>query len=370
MKILFTLMNFPPSNFGGIASGMYPIIKELSKASNSEVKVLTTTYKIIKDKLPKTNSWTTFDEISVIYFKSNCIFLYLSYLKEGISQIKKTDYVFLNSIFFFPNLFFLLVSLIYKKKIFILPHGELFKPALNTKYWKKIVYLWLMKLLAKKETFITTSNQESLHTQKIFPHSQVQIIPIFFDFNEPLNIEKLNQFLFLGRICEIKKIENLILACSYSKYFLSNNYKLLIAGPTDKEFSKYNNKLKELVISCNLEINVKFIGEVNSPEKEKLLAQSKSLFVVSDSENFSNVVVESLAQGTLVVASKGTPWNSLVEKNAGFWIDNSPKVIADKMDEIITMKNERYMKMSINSITLSKEFAKNKILPMWFELLK
>lgn len=370
MKILFTIMNFPPSNFGGIASGMFPIIKELNKKQGFEVKVLTTTYKITKNKMPKINSWTTFDEIPIIYFKSNGVFKYLSYLFEGFRQIKKTDYVFLNSIFFFPNFFFLLVSLIYKKQIFFLPHGELLKPALNTKYWKKSIYIWLIKFFIKNASLITTSNQELSRTKEILPNSQVLKIPIFFDFNKPLNIEKLNQFLFLGRICKIKKIENIILACSHSKYFLKNNYKLLIAGPTDKEFLQYKSMLKKLVESNNLENNIKFIGEVKSPLKEKLFSQSKSLFIVSDSENFSNAIVESLSQGTPVVASKGTPWNILNDMNAGFWIDNSPKEIADKMDKIITMSDELYKEMSKNSLTLSQKFTKKKILPIWFNLIK
>ena len=370
MKILFTLMNFPPSNFGGIASGMYPIIKEFSNSPNFEVKVLTTNHKIIKNKMPKLNSWTTFDKIPIIYFKSNGVFMYLSFLIEGFRQIKKTDYVFLNSVFFSPNFFFLLASLIYKKHIYLLPHGELLKPALNTKYWKKCLYLWLMKKSSRNISLITTSNQESSRTQEAFPHSRVLKIPIFFELTKPLEVQKLNQFLFLGRISKIKKIENIILACSLSKYFLKHNYKLLIAGPTDKQFLQYRNTLEKLVTSTNLENNIKFIGEVNSPKKERLFAQSKSLFIVSDSENFSNAILESLAQGTPVVASKGTPWNSLNEMNAGFWINNSPSLIADKMDEIITMNKESFRKMSKNSITLSQKFTKNKILPIWFNLIK
>ena len=262
------------------------------------------------------------------------------------------------------------MSLFYKKQIFFLPHGELLKPALNTKYWKKGLYIWLIRFFTKNVSLITTSSQELLRTQEVFPHSQVLKIPIFFDFNKPLNIEKLNQFLFLGRICKIKKIENIILACSYSKYFLQNNYKLIIAGPTDKEFLDYKSMLEKLVQSTNLESNIKFSGEVRSPEKEKLLSQSKSLFIVSDSENFSNAIVESLSQGTPVVASRGTPWKSLDDMNSGFWIDNSPKAIADKMDKIITMSDELYKEMSKNSFTLSQEFTKKKILPIWFNLIK
>ena len=370
MKILFTFENFPPSNFGGIALAMFPIVKEISKQPYTNVKVLTTDYKIKKSKLPELNTWTVYDEIPIIYYRLKSVLSYYKYLLEGFRQVKKTDYVFLNSIFFFPNFFFLLLSIIFKKKTYILPHGELLKPALKIKYKKKYLYLKLIKFLIKNVTFITTSKQESLCTLGIFPHSHVLIIPIFFNFSKPLNIKKFNQFLFLGRITKIKKIENIILACSYSKYFLSKNYKLLIVGPTDKESLQYRSELKRLVSSRNLESNIEFMGEVLSPVKEKLLSQSKSLFVVSDSENFSNVVVESLAQGTPVVASKGTPWDKLINFNAGFWIDNSPDVIADKMDELISMSNEKYYEMSNNSLILSQEFSKKKIFPIWLKLLK
>jgi len=185
-----------------------------------------------------------------------------------------------------------------------------------------------------------------------------------------LKMKKLNQFIFLGRICNIKKIENLIIACSISKYFLSKKYKFLIAGPTDDEYLKYETMLRKLVVTFNLEKNIKFLGELNSPQKEELLSQSKASFVVSESENFSNVVVESIAQGTPVVASKGTPWTALVDRNAGFWIDNSPESIAQKMDEIILMDNDKYEIMCENSISFSKEFSKLKILPKWLETIK
>ena len=80
--------------------------------------------------------------------------------------------------------------------------------------------------------------------------------------------------------------------------------------------------------------------------------------------------MESIAQGTPVVASKGTPWTALVDRNAGFWIDNSPELIAQKMDEIILMDNDKYEIMCENSISFSKEFSKLKILPKWLETIK
>jgi glycosyltransferase involved in cell wall biosynthesis len=370
MRILFVLINFPPSIFGGIASSMYPLIKELNIVPEYEVKVLTTNYKIPNKEMPITNCWSTFNEIAVNYIKTKNPFFSLNYLREGFRQIKKTDQVHLSSFFYFPNLLFLIVCIIYKKRRFLSPHGELLNSALKNKYWKKAPYLMLMKIFLKSVIFRATSDQEALVIKHFLPHSQIIVIPNFFKLGVPLKMEKLNQFLFLGRICNIKKIENLILACSLSKQFLANKYNLLIAGPTDNEYLKYETELKNLVVSCNLKNNIEFLGEVNSPIKEKLVSQSKALFVVSESENFSNVVVESLSQGTPVVASKGTPWQSLAEFNCGYWIDNSPESIATIIDEFISMNEASYKTMSENSIALSKEFTKDNVLPKWIKIIE
>lgn len=370
MRILFSLINFPPSNFGGIASCMYPVIKEIAQIENHNLKVITSSYKIPSDKLPETNAWITYNGIAVNYIETASPSFSVKIIYEGIQQLKLCDQVYLNSFFYLPNLFFLVAALLYKKKIYLLPHGELFAPTLKSKYWKKLPYLLFIKTLSKNIHFISTAEQEAKQIRTIFKNAKTTVIPNFFDLKPPLKMGKLNQFLFLGRICTIKKIENLLLACSLSKHFLANNYRLLIAGPTDKEFLNYEHHLKNLVLSYGLEKNIQFLGEVLSPAKEELLSKSKALFVVSDSENFSNVVVESLAQGTPVVASLGTPWENLIEKNAGYWIDNSAASIALKIDNFILMSNENYKIMSANAIDFSQEFSKNKIMPLWLKLIQ
>lgn len=63
--------------------------------------------------------------------------------------------------------------------------------------------------------------------------------------------------------------------------------------------------------------------------------------MVSHSENFGNVIIlESLSQGTPVVASKGTPWEELNINNAGYWIDNSPDNIGQTIDKLISMSEK------------------------------
>ena len=360
-------MNFPPSTFGGISFSVYPIIDELNKL-NFEVKVLTTNY-----KLPQTgnatNKWTKYSGKDVMYVKTKNPAFSFRFFLEGFRQIKKSKQIHLSSIFYFPCLPFAIYSILLGKFVILSPHGELNAAALSYKSWKKKPYLYILTLLLKKITFRATSTAESILIKNYFPKSKIIIIPNFFTFDLPINERKINQFIFLGRISPIKSIENLILACSTSIIFKQENFKFLLVGPFDNEFIRYKETLKELIVKLDLTNNISFLGEVNSPFKEKLISQSKALFLVSQSENFGNVVLESLAQGTPVVASKGTPWQQLETYNCGYWIDNSPEVIASKMDELILMNKNSYNEMSANALLLSKEFTKDKIMPKWLEIV-
>lgn len=368
MKLLFTLQNFPPSTFGGISTSMYSIIKSLNN-TNYEIKVLTTNYKLPFTGIINTNCWTNFNGIAINYIKTRFPAFSIRYLFEGFKQIKKADQVHISSVFFFPSLVFTLISNILGKTVIVTPHGELQESALSYKSWKKVPYLVLIKKILEKAVFRATSEEEANQIKKYFPKSDIYLIPNFFTLEPALHLTKLNQFVYLGRICKIKRIENLILACSISNLFIQSNFKLIIAGPLDKEFLDYKSMLKVLISSNNLDKNIEFIGEVNSPQKEELLSQSKALFLVSHSENFGNVVVEALAQGTPVVATQGTPWKSLVDYNCGYWIDNSPESIASCIDEIISMKKNIYKIMSDNSIILSNEFTEENTLPKWKKII-
>ena len=94
------------------------------------------------------------------------------------------------------------------------------------------------------------------------------------------------------------------------------------------------------------------------------------MFLVSNSENFGNVVLESLSQGTPVVASKGTPWQSLEESKAGFWIDNNPKEIANCIDRIMSYSEKEYYLKRENAFALAKRFDVYDNINQWETVLK
>jgi glycosyltransferase involved in cell wall biosynthesis len=368
-RILFSLGNFPPSRFGGISNSMYNIISELNLDPNYEINVITTTYKLPKDANILKNQWQKYNNINVNYFHIISFPFSLNLILEGLKQIRLSDHIHLSSIFYFPNFIFIFISYFLGKSFIIMPHGELYKPALKIKYWKKAPYLFMLSLVLKNTKFVVTSQCEYERVSELFPKSQIQIIPNICKVGLPLRYKKKNQFLFLGRIHKIKNIDKIIIACGVSLFFKEHKCKFIIAGPFDNDEIHYLKELNRMILENDLTEYIEIVGEVNSPTKEKLISESKALLLVSDSENFGNVVVESLAQGTPVITSKGTPWQSLETFKSGFWIDNSSEMIAEKLDTIIMMENFEYNEMIENSIVHSQEFNVDKILKFWNQII-
>src|SRR5690606_14618798 len=130
-------------------------------------------------------------------------------------------------------------------------------------------------------------------------------------------VEKRKQFLFIGRIHPIKAIHKLLTALNLSLEFKSSAFEFVIAGVPELRHQGYYNDLLTRIEEFGLQSKVRFVGQVNNKDKEKLYAESFFTFLPSETENFGNVVLESLNQGTPVVASLGTPWDILENKKCG-----------------------------------------------------
>jgi glycosyltransferase involved in cell wall biosynthesis len=102
----------------------------------------------------------------------------------------------------------------------------------------------------------------------------------------------------------------------------------------------------------NLDNKVQFLGHIDGLEKQLLLAKAYFVFMPSYSENFGISAVEALSQGTPVVASINTPWESLNHYEAGYWINNSPEILTDIIEKIVAMPLERHFEYSQNALKL------------------
>lgn len=123
-------------------------------------------------------------------------------------------------------------------------------------------------------------------------------------------------FLFLGRLAEEKAIPFLLDVWEYVIKKLSNAV-LVIAGSSEHGSL---DRIKERIRRLPYPESVLTPGVVTGDLKIGLLQKSKCLLLPSYFESFGNVVLESLASGTPVIASIGTPWESLEENRFGKWL--------------------------------------------------
>lgn len=349
MNILFALGTFFPSKIGGPATILYWHAKELSK--NGIKSTVITTNRGVADQSYKDQ--TVVEQNLTIHYNKQT-FLEYQTIFNAIKEVKNAEIIHLNSIFERISIFvFLFTKLFYpKKKIVWSVRGELSLEALKFSPKRKKVLLYFYQFLTKDIAFHTTSDKEYQEIKSFFPKAKVITIPNLIKSPERMLLPTQNDFLFVGRIHPIKGIDRLIEACAKSEKFLNSNYRLLIVGKAEKSKLTFYNNLLKIIEENHLHDKVIFLGHLDGIEKEKQYAQSKFLFLTSDTENFGNVVIEALNQGTPLVASLGTPWEILEQYNAGFHIHNSAEKIAEIFDKIIEMPEQEYASYRENALKL------------------
>ncbi len=375
MKILFPIGSFYPSQSGGPNNTIYWLAKALFK-NGFKPTVMTTQDGILKEHQIQFNKWLDMDCGKVIYQKTLIHYLPFRLYFRTLLEMSKNDIIHLNNLFY-PLSWLTAIAnvLFFKRKMIWSIRGELNDNALVYSTWKKKPILFLINNFLKKYTlFHATSSEEQQYIKKHFgENTKVQIFPNYMELPQLIDNKKdintINPYLFyMGRIHPIKALDNLFEGLSISRLFMSSSFKFKIAGRDDSDYAK---GLKDLVEKLKLENKIEFLGHLEGNKKQVLFSKASFTFLVSHSENFGNVVVESLAQKTPVVASKGTPWQVLEKDKAGFWIDNSPKQIAEKIDEIIDMPLQEYNEYSKNAYALINEkFNIDKNVEKWISVYK
>lgn len=361
---------FYPSNLGGPSKTLYWLAKALV-SKNINVSVVTSK-NYIRKGLVEFNTWTEVDNIRVRYCSSKTK-LPFRLIIHSINEVYKNDVILISSIFYIPSFFIVLFASFTSKKIIWSPRGELFNTAIKGSK-SKLFYVRLLKLLfSKRVIFHATSLIEQREIEKHFGNTiRTIVIPNYMELvNKKERFEYPDKyFLYVGRIAPIKALDNLLLGLANSDTFMKSDYKLFIAGGVEKQFEDYYDQLNQ-ILSRNraLQEKVVFLGNVEGEEKFQLYANAHYTILVSHSENFGNVVLESLSQGTPVIASHGTPWQKLVDNNAGFWIDNNENEIAKIIGVAIMLDINEYQETRENAYKLALEYDVYNNIDNWIKEL-
>lgn len=265
----------------------------------------------------------------------------------------------------------------------ISPHGTLTSWALRYHWWKKLPALLLYQYydLRKASAFHVTVQSEVADVQRLGLKQSVAVAPLGVECLPETQIDsQYKDILFLGRIHPVKNLDSLLKAWADIPSEARHVWRIIIAGPDDvghqaelkelagqlglhvRDFSKelefgkkqihggeevplsvYQEKLSES------DADVVFTGPVYSKTKKWLYQEARYFVLPSHSENFGGVILEALAAGTPCITTKGTPWQSLVENNCGWWVEDSVEALVEVIEQALALPNEKYMTMKDNA---------------------
>lgn len=367
MKIFYPIGAFYPSQLGGPNNTVYWMTKALTQ-HNIDISIITTHRGIQPNSNIKFNKWLDLGYGRIKYLRVLHRLIPFQVCLNSIRPIFKSDIVHLTSLFYSGSLILSLVSILFKKKIVWSVRGELDEAALSYKRQIKNILLNIISLLKSRVIFHGTSEEEILLIKKRFgQNTQTINIPNYMEL-PMLQLRDIDQkyFIYLGRIHKIKALDLLLQGLALSESFMKSNYHLKLVGDHRNDFGK---ELSTLTERLHLNKKVKFEGFVDDNDlKQKLLSNAHYLILPSHSENFGNVVIEALAQGTPVIASKGTPWKGLVLREAGYWIENTSDAIGATINKCLQLSNEDYNQMRTNALKyVQEEYSIDNNVSSWID---
>jgi glycosyltransferase involved in cell wall biosynthesis len=370
VKINIVIPSFYPAVvYGGPIFSSLHTSQELSKLNDIEVYVSTTNTNMY-DKLDvETNKWIEFDNnlfvkyYNEIFIDKFSLQLYLNLWRD----IKKSDVVNMQAIFNTPVPIALLYAKIFNKPVLLSPRGALCEWGLAQGNKYKTYWLNLFIRPFKKRIFWhATCQDEKEDILNIFPNAKVNII------SNGVDVESYNKYNILTKEEYLNKYLNITeKTCSHIVVSMSRlhakkgfdilihsfnevlkkypNSILLIAGPDEGE----EENLKNLIIRLGLVKSIYLVGSISKQEKIDFLANADLFVLPSHNENFGNVYIESLASGTPIIASKGTPWEEVESFDCGKWVNNN---VDETSRAMLQMFSKDRKLMRINSKKLAKKY--------------
>lgn len=344
MNLFLPIGAFYPSQKGGPCNALYWHSCELQR-QGFHVTVVTT-MEGIQHGAVATNEFF-YSDCGKVYYGTTSARGRLKTLRKAVSQVKRADVIHLNSLFNYHSIVvFFFARFFYPKKPMIWSvRGELSPVALKFSNWKKKPIMWLYKRLVSKVVFHGTSPEEVASIAQNFTRSKTVQIPNLILPTTPISAQVKDQFLYVGRIHPIKALHKIIKGLGLSASFLGSAFSFVMVGKFEERHSSYKKELDHLITELGLQGKVVFKGHLEGEDKERMYAESYMTLLLSESENFGNVVPESLIHGTPVITSQGTPWGMLPKYGCGMHITNDPEDIARAIDKAIQLGKDRYLQM-------------------------
>lgn len=368
MDILHITPSYKPAFiYGGPTVSVSRLCESLQEL-NINNTVFTTTANGVSELDVERNKLINVDGVNVVYFKritgDHSHFSPKLLLKLFI-EIKKFDVIHIHSWWNLVSIPSVFICFMLGVRPILSTRGMLsnytFKN--NNSVIKTFFHRFFGKFLLKKTILHATSSIEARDGLKIFPSWQTFIapniinLPILTNYS-PKKKSDILVLTFLGRVNDVKRLDSLLESLTNLKI----NYLLNICGDGDKI---YVDKLKQFSTSNN--INVIWHGWVGPDQKSKILKSSDFLILTSYSENFANVIIESLALGVPVLTTetvglseyiKEKDFGWILSQNHNTWAESITDAFSDLEKRNWITKNAPYAVLKdFNHLLIAKLYA-------------
>ena len=114
-----------------------------------------------------------------------------------------------------------------------------------------------------------------------------------------------------------------------------------------------------------------FTGMLEGEEKRAALAHAELFVLPTHGENFGIAVAESLAHGTPVVTTTAAPWEALVRRDCGWWVEPEGNAIKGALEMALSLPASELSRMGENGRELVREqFSWDSIGAQWVEVYR
>lgn len=342
MKVLHVIEVYPPADFyTGPPHQVHRLARELP-ATHVDVRVVTTNANGPDAIDLPAARWIEFEGVPVYYGRRLPGMGLLSWdaWRMIVREAANADLIHVTGLFSWINLAVASRARRVGVPVVVSPRGSLDPEALVFSARKKAWFFRMGGLRALQEAaaFHVTSHMEREYVEAFSPGARIGLVPngvavptdeALARWTSPPAAAK--TALFLGRIHPKKNVVPLVRAwASIAPRHLEA--KLVLAGPDDHG---HRAEVERTIATLGVARSVRCAGFVGGEELSRLLATSVCLVLPSLTENFGNVVAEALAHRVPVIASTGTPWGGLRDRDCGWWIEPTVEGLAGAIDDAL-----------------------------------
>lgn len=207
----------------------------------------------------------------------------------------------------------------YDIKVVLTEHSGPFSVHLDTEVKRKLVQQTLLRCDRVVAVSPALAKQISAFTPQIVPSVVSNLIRTKFFQPSPLkrsiSIAPI-RFLLVGLLTEVKGVSHLLKAAQRLKWKGYENFQLVIGGEGPLRLS-----LEQMAKDGGLDKQCKFLGHLNREQTRNEMQQCDVLILASLHETFGIVLVEAMACGKPVIATRCGGPDSIVTQETGILVE-------------------------------------------------